>query len=357
MKKYMENFNLFDFVLVFLSVLLKYLKFTFDVPLVFMYLLFATMIILDISILSKIKIKKNDIIQIVITSILCLVITLLTSSIDFAMPLLFAIYFRKKGIKIYLFYLFLSGIFCFTATIILNGLGLLESNVMQRLVNGEIVTRNSLGFEHVNSTMMHWFSLIVLFYILFEKKIINYAIIAIISYFLFRQTDCRTGFYVILIFITFTVFFEKKEFKFLKNNGQYLFIFLTLITIILCKNFGDSDNIYNEIASNRFLIGNSLISQYGLFSIIGFDIPLTTPIDNIYLFFLLRYGLIAYFTIIYIFMTGFKKIDNQKYRISIITFFIYCLFESNYVYYINFSFFILIFYIINGGDIYVRKKD
>ena len=346
LKIYNKNFNFLDFIIVFFSVALKYLKSTFGISDIYMGIYFLFLCILVLVKFVKLRHNKKNLWNLFVILLYCLIITYSTAAVDFAMSLILVLVFYKKGYQQYLYYLLISSIICFSLTTILGQIGIIESEILTRKVEGEILERNSLGFQTVNGAFLHWYIIILLYFYLFGFNKLSYIILGGISYYLYLCTNTRTGFYCVIAFMILAPIFNLGTGKLFFKTSKYWFIIFTIVSIGLALVFGKANNEINEIVSNRFVLWNYSLKNYPISSILTNHNLDTYPLDNLYINFLQHYGLIAYtgLCLLYFFCTS--RIKDKKMLITLFFFLIYCMFESNNYYYINYSFFILMYVLI-----------
>lgn len=348
LKNYNKNFNFLDFIIVFFSVLLKYLKSTFAISDIYMGIYFLFLCVLVLTKFIKSRHNKQSLLNMFIILLYCLIITYSTASVDFAMSLILVLVFYKKGYQQYLYYLLISSVICFFLTIILGQIGIIESEILTRKVDGEILQRNSLGFQTVNGAFLHWYIIVLLYFYLFGFNKLSYIILGGISWYLYICTNTRTGFYCVIAFLLIAPILNRGTKNLFFKTSKYWFIIFTIISIGLALMFGISNNKINQAVSDRFFLWNYSLKHYPVTTILTNHNLDTYPIDNIYINFLQHYGLIAYIGLCLLYFFGLPKINDKKMLITLFFFLIYCIFESNNYYYINYSFFILMYVLINS---------
>lgn len=345
MSEYTKNFKVIDFVLVFLSVFLKYMKFTFSISSIYIYILFYVFIFINIIGFQKLKVRKNELVKIIILFIFCLCATFFTNTIDFVMPFLFVLFFYRKDYKQYLFYLFISSCFCFAIVLIGNNVGIIEASTMNRQIyNGKIIVRSSIGFEHVNSAFVHYTIIVLLWYYLFKNNKLFYIVNLTITLYIFNQTNSRTGFMCLSLFFLLSIFNLEKIAPIIQKLLPLSFLLLFIVSIVITGNFEVSS--INELLTNRPYYWNYCFQNLNEFSLFGNEIPENIPIDNLYLYILFKCGILVFLVYIVLFIVGAKKITDKKLMLTLIMFGAYALFESNHVYYINYTMFIIYYYFI-----------
>ncbi|MEG0523165.1 MAG: hypothetical protein RR435_04430 [Erysipelotrichaceae bacterium] len=357
MKKYCAKFELLDFILVFMSVLLKYLKFVFSINPMFMNIYFAILVLICIVKLNGMTFKKKIVMRIFVVFVFSAFATFVANSLDFVMPFLFALIFMKKDFKQYLFYLLISSAICFSSVIILSNLNIISSHELNRIVDNDITVRTSLGFEHVNAAFLHYFIILTLWYILFDNNMKFYIFNIIIIMFLMQKTLCRTGFYCSIIFLVLTFIKSRYFEKFILMFTKYIFPVFSFISFYIAINYSVYNVSFNNALSQRPLYWNYCFEHLNQFSLIGNEINLNVTIDNMFINIYFSYGIIVFLMFLVVYVYGLKNIRDYKMCLVMITFGIYGLFESNHFYYLNYTLFIIFGYLINSNINFKRYKN
>lgn len=332
--------NKTKFILVFLSIFLKYSQFLFNHSKIIIYLYFAILLFFSILNISNIKIRKKTLLNIVLVSLNLLFLTLLTSSLDFAIPILFYLLFYNENKEKLLKYILYSSIFCFILTLLLSFTGLIDSSISYRLVDGVLYTRNSLGFQTVNAPFLHLFPIIILSFCLCKNyKFLN-IIYIIILLILYRFTNCRTGLICIIICLLLFNFIKNVNLNKYEKISKYSFFIFTILSVTLACFFGENLEI-NSLVSSRFSFWNHYLNNSSNYSLFGINLIENMAIDNLFLNFLFRYGIIGYLLIALYFSK--IKFNNTKEFLAFFVTLIYCIFESINYYYLNISFILICF--------------
>ena len=350
------------FLLVFLAILFKYLSmwsylilgnFKTSLP------LFLVIIALFFVLISNLKVLKKNFKKMLLLGIGGVIITVMTSSIDYAIACLFAIVFSisKDGDKKFVKYFFISSIILFILTILMSVMGILPENNSIRRVNGETLVRANLGFTGMNTVFLCFLPIVLSFFILYEKKFEKKKLLVIIitffiSYVLYKATLCRTGFYCSLIMLLLFFFVDNiHNSKIISVLVKYSYIILLIISIGIAIIYGSTyENSVNMILTGRPYYWNYYISNYQL-SLTGIDILNTMPLDNAYLTYLYDYGIICFILFAYITFISQKSISKNKYiLLAFLVFAIYGIFENNFIYHYNFMLTLQMIYIIGIKD-------
>lgn len=336
--------NFIYFVIIFITILYKYLIIWkgSSLPLIELLIVFAG--ILSFFILLKKKYNKTIIKKILIIFIFFLITYYAVGTIDIIVSLLYALLFydEKNGDREFIKIFVLSSATLFFITLLLYCTGSLNSTSSQRLVNNSIEIRNSLGFTHVNSVFMYFMPIILGIYYLidiknFKTKFVYLLVVDTISAILYSFTLCRTGI-ILIIFLNILMIFEKFicTKKIVKLLIKYKYIFFTILTLCVCFAFGsDYTNPINKLFSFRLSYISEAFQTYGI-KLIGFG-EKKVLIDNGYITILLSYGLLPFIFYFYFSMKTFSYfIQDNKKLIILIIFSIYLLLENNVVYATNF---------------------
>ena len=350
------------FLLVFLAILFKYLSmwsylilgnFKTSLP------LFLVIIALFFVLISNLKVLKKNFKKMLLLGIGGVIITVMTSSIDYAIACLFAIVFSisKDGDKKFVKYFFISSIILFILTILMSVMGILPENNSIRRVDGETLVRANLGFTGMNTVFLCFLPIVLSFFILYEKKFEKKKLLVIIitfliSYVLYKATLCRTGFYCSLIMLLLFFFVDNiHNSKIISVLVKYSYIILLIISIGIAIIYGSTyENSFNMILTGRPYYWNYYISNYQL-PLTGIDILNTMPLDNAYLTYLYDYGIICFILFAYITFISQKSISKNKYiLLAFLVFAIYGIFENNFIYHYNFMLTLQMIYIIGIKD-------
>lgn len=357
--------HILEIMIVFLAILFKYISIWNILSGSLKYLVIIFAIGIAILILSDKKYTKKQMMIIFIFFCLSCIITYSSKEIDFIISLLLAIVFSKKDNGDYKFvkYFVLSSCICYILTVLFNFLGIVEGTSAIRNVDGIIVLRNSLGFEHVNAVFKNFLPIALGIYLLCkvqqEKKILKLVIIIeITAFILFSYTNCRTGFMVILLLIPYTLFEGKLKKMITLRYLKYLFAIFTIASFLIAHFFGNPFGEINLMLSNRPFLWNNIVH---LLKISIFNNPMFQDyvLDNMYLWLLYNYGLVTYLTYLVIFYLGTKKMSkNKNFFIIILLFSIYALFENLNVYNYNFLLVLQMMYLLaNDNKMYWLKNS
>lgn len=357
--------DLFNFLIVFCLILYKYflmwnqnLSLNLNLNLMLIYIL-----LIAIAIVSHKNFNKNLIFKIAVIFIFFIVSYYKSEAIDIliAFVLAFCFFDEENGEKKFLKSFMISSSILFIITIMLFALGILPDNALQRANGTTSLIRSSLGFFHANSAFLYFIPIVLSYYSLKRdniKKIPFLFIIDIISLILYYFTICRTGL-IIIIVINICVIFDRflsrnKIMEFITKHGYIIFL---SITLILAMKYGpDFVAPFNKILSMRPYFYYLAINQFG-FHLFGYGIQDLIIIDNLYLTYILIYGIIPYLFFLFFQYKTFSRFKEEKIVIVMFVFFIYGMLENNFVYCNNFILTLqFIFYLQQKIDIKGAKN-
>lgn len=355
MKIKINKIDILSFLLVFLCYLIRFCQVLFGLSSFYFTLYICLLGYITFLSFGRKKFFINQFKNIFLMGILILVLTLTTKKIDFIVPLLFAFLFCDKDYKKVLLYIFLSSTILFYGSILLNYLGITENNYIHRLVDGVIIARSSLGYPNVNSAFIHFFSIPLLYYILFDKKI-NYLLFIFTSFYIYLETNCRTGFFCLVLFFIFIFLLPQKVKDNISKNVP-LFFLIFFILSLYCGIYYYKFHWINNLTSNRLYSWGMAIKTYGV-SFLGFGkSSMNIAVDNLYIGLLTKFGIISLIVYFFIYFINIKYIYDKKAKIVLLFFLIYGLFEMNFDFYINFSLFLLFYFYFNKNNFVNIKKE
>ncbi len=341
--------NIFEFIIIFLALLFKYMVMWDFIDKSASAYILVIAVIYSIIIIFNNKIYKCQLKRFVMLGLCSVWIYYTSGAIDFIISFLFAISFCniKDGDYKYIRYFAISSIILFVTTLFLNYVGVLKQAYSQRIINGEYVIRNNLGFAHVNSVFLYFIPIVLALKLTNSKasdKLFKIAVL-VCSVIIYYYTKCRTGMLVIvLIYIIdmLKVYFKNSKVKFVI---KYEFIIFTIMSIVMALYF--TNTFINVLLSNRPFYWSKAMEVIG-FSVLGRDPIKTIPLDNMYITYLINYGYISYFIYAVIYVKIGKKICNNNLLIIVFTIFnIYGLFENAFVYCNNFTLVLGFIYLLN----------
>ena len=298
--------------------------------------------------------RKNELLFIIIMLLINLIVLYISKEEKILILSLFVIACKKINIEKLIKFDATIKISFLIIVSLLYKLGLTEIYDMVR-ENGQI--RYSMGFSHPNVFAAYLFSATLsLFFVLFNKnykksKLIFLLIASIILG--YNITSSRTLVISIIVLIVFLCF-SKKNLKILKI-AKYLPITIAAISLILGYAYNSNNQILNNLntlSSQRVYFMNKFLNEYNV-TLFGNKIEYISSIygkengieamvlDNAYLLFILKYGIIMTIIFGYMLIKTLKKFEHdRKVIIPLISFMIYGFFESGFIY-LNINIFLL----------------
>lgn len=354
-----KKLNWFEGILVFLCILFKYLiVYGVSQTILYMYMMIVAVIIM-IDIINK-KFSRNEFLKIMFFLGISAYFVVIYQDVNFLISFLLAMLCIRRNDNSFVKMFFISSVFMYILTIILNNFGVLESHNIYRMSENELILRNSLGFSHPNEVFLFFIPIALAGYYLYSDKIIYYIILIVTSSILYQISDSRTGFIVIICIIIFQLF-SKKVVRFKLNKIlPYVILILTILSIWLAKTYGnDLENNISDMFSGRPYYWNYYLENGKMFTILGKNQIEDVYLDNFYLYMLVELGIVGYMIYYMIYYNGFKKIYmNNKMVVIIITFLIYGISETNVIIgSINFLFAIILKELIVENKIEEEKNE
>lgn len=332
-----------NFFIVFLFLSYKYILMWFlNFGIKINYLIIIPLI-LSILVLARKKYAKSTLVKFLVLLVFFAFSYYNSQAIDILLAIIFSLLFydRKNGDKEFIKYFVIVSSILFSLTIIFSLFGIINSTISQRVVNGAILLRKSLGFSHANSAFIYFMPIVLgIIYIKGEKlkKPLFLFTIDAISLFLYAVTQSRTGLLLIIVLNFLLIFdFIIIKSKIIKIITKYNYIILLLFSLYLGTKIGlVFENPINRLLSFRPFYYNQAISFYG-FHIFGGTSNANIVLDNSYLTYLLIYGIIPYIFYALFQIKTFNFFKEDRKRIIILFIFaVYGVLENNYVYSCNF---------------------
>lgn len=302
-----------------------------------------------------------------------LFMTTLSRDANFILPFFIGAAFAYDDYRQFIKKFLVSSCICFALHFLFYSFGLLPQrpSMIRTLANGQIVQRYFLGFEHPNNASLFFLPIALSGCILANKKnqkLLVFIFTIVIMTPLYIATRSRTGFYLILLFLTILIatdHLKLLQYKWLFKFFDLSFFLFSLLSVFLAKTFGnDINNPINALFSNRPHIWSQVLDFP--IKIIGaspgsnnFILLKHYSIDNFYIFTLVNYGIIPFLIIGYLFYKLLGNIycskDVQLY-FTVVAFLIYGIMETNTIIpSINFSLCFLFSQYINKN--YFSKTD
>lgn len=178
--------------------------------------------------------------------------------------------------------------------------------------------RYALGFNHANTLAMFSFSILLSFILCFEKMKKRFLVVVCflaLSLFIFKLTNSRE--FISLSFVTLLLYYFGNV-KFLHKLMKYISypsFFIALLSGLCFLLAADINSPFfywvNEITSNRILIQYEAIIYYPIDWMGYISTPLLDlykiNIDNMYMGYLVRYGIIGFLLFILFIFSSIKK--------------------------------------------------
>lgn len=332
---YLENIednrmNFIEKIIIFLEIFFKYLI-TYGVSDIFLCLYLIILITIVLVDLYKRKMYVSELKNILIFGLIACYFIIFYFEQNFLISFLLAIVCLNRNDKDFLKNFFYSSIICFVFTLILNLMGILEVDNIIRNVNGVIIARYTLGFRHPNEVFLFFLPIVLSGFCLFSDKKMFYILTIISASLLYKFTDSRTGFYVVIIFLIFVLFRKIFTKKLIKKAIPVLFLILTIFSIFLAMFYGENrNNKISRILSGRPYYWNYYVENETLITPFGNNIVEEQVIDNFYIYLLVQLGLVGYIIYFIIYYVSLKNLNyDYKYLIVATIFLIYGLFEAN----------------------------
>ena len=278
--------NAFNFISIFLIVSYSYLRMLGmdGKTWIFCYIIFLSMFALIR--FSKIKLKKKEIIKLMFFVIIGLYSAFIIQSMDLLIAIIGAIGFLKYDSKEFIKKFLISSVICYVSIIVLYLLKIIPDNPLVSIRNGEIITRVSLGFGHVNQVFLYLLPIQLCLYALYgnNKKLIS-VLIFITSTILYIFSGCRTGYYTSIIFLIICNFPRIMKYKITNKIMVFLFLIFTILSVVICTKYGaNGANKINEILSLRPYYINQYLEQYDLITLKGGYFNREIPLENMYIY-------------------------------------------------------------------------
>jgi hypothetical protein len=341
-----------DFIILFLSVLYKYLLVDTrkKLPTVYYLILLAIALLCMLKIFFSVESHRMPQpgywpAKLLGVFLFVVLVTVISRDANFLLPFLLAVAFSYDNDHRFIKGFFTSSCICFAFHILLHLLGFLPDQVVitRMLGNGQIVRRASLGFEHPNNASLFFLPIFLGGYILINKKTEKllfcfFTILSICG--IYFTTRSRTGVFLILFFLLSFLINEQKllNHRWIFKIFNSSFFLLSAVSIILAKSFGENANNWvNQMLSNRPYIWNQYLKLS--INLIGassgynsFTAQNMYSVDNYYIFILVNYGLLPFLMVGYLTYNLMKDLFNAKRAklyIAVTAFLIYGITETN----------------------------
>lgn len=218
---------------------------------------------------------------------------------------------------------------------LLSTLGIIPSstnNIGVNIFTGAVITRQSFGFEHVN--MLGGFVLLIyISYLNFRGKafgLVDFGGSILISVFLFFVANTKTSAFLISILAVLIAcdnLWKKIDRKAVYRVCLWIIcgsVGLSFFSAVTYNGSNPTFELLDVLLSKRLSFAHSFIEKYG-FTLFGQELELISidqasllgvsalVLDNAFLHLILRYGIVAFVTVIalylYIFLYGYRNGD------------------------------------------------
>jgi hypothetical protein len=175
-----------------------------------------------------------------------------------------------------------------------------------------------------------------------KLKLIDYLSLSSIAIMVLVISDSRTSTFVIILLVLLSIILKLlikygKE-KILYSAMWVIFFTVPVLSIYFITQFDPGNNLHlflDFIFSRRLQLSNRLYEMYG-FSFLGQYTPLLSgdyrvrriPLDNMFVFVSIRYGVVTLGIILLGFFVALRKAMKEKYYPAIICIFMYLLFAT-----------------------------
>lgn len=324
----------FEIIIIILGILFKYLL-GYGINQIILYLLLLIISIFTFLYILHLKLNEKEWKSIIFFLIISLFFIITQKDVNFYLSVLFTCLIFKKDDKEFIKVFLITSTCLFLLTILLNRVGIIESQNLVRYKDDGKIIRYSLGFEHPNLVFLYFMPIALGSYYLFNDNKKYYLVLFITSTILYKLSDCRTGYICILLIpllhiIITNKLLNKKFIQFLIKNILLIF---TTITIIVSIKYGyDNTNTVSTLLSGRPYYLNYYLKNNLVFTLFGGNFTSKYVIDNFYLYLLIQLGLLGYYIYYKIYKEGIKYlILDKKYIVILIEFCIYGLLETNVI--------------------------
>lgn len=329
---FFKKFNVAEGIIIFLSILLKYLIIhETEESIIYIYLVLV--ILFTFGIIFQKKFQVKEFLKIIFFLGLSLYFVIMYKDVNLFISVLMAVICLNRRnddfIKIFL----VSSLILYTGNILLNLIGIIPSQNMVRNTTTGVIVRYDLGFGHPNQVFLFLLPIIFSGYYLYNNKKSFYVISLIISIIFYKLSYCRTGMMCIL-FLLFAGWFQTYKGFFKKNKMlKYIFLIFTLSSLFIAVQCGnDVQNPLNKVLSNRPYCWNWYNKNNLMFSLFGHNFNPKVTIDNFYIYILVDYGIVGYIIYFLVYNFSIKKIKSDyKLCLILLIFLMYGLFETNVI--------------------------
>lgn len=330
--KLINKFNFVEIIIIFFSILLKYLIIH-KVSNLVLYPYLCGLLFLAFCVVFRKKVKHSELMKIMFLFLISVYFVVYYKDVNFLISFLLAIVCLDKENKSFIKIFMVSSIVLYILNIVFNFMGILPSNNLVRYTESGVITRYDLGFGHPNEVFLFWLPILFSAYYLYGENKAFYLITTLISLILFYLSNCRTGIVCALLLLalgwiqSFTG--KLKNFRFI----SIIFLMYSFISILIASKFGSNINDPINVAlSYRPYYWNLYLDNNMLFSIFGHNYNTVWYIDNFYLYLLIDLGITGFLLYFILYFLSLKRLHlDYKLVLIIFVFLTYGLFESNVI--------------------------
>lgn len=330
--KLINKVNFVEIIIIFFSILLKYLIIH-KVSNLVLYPYLCGLLFLAFCVVFRKKVKHSELMKIMFLFLISVYFVVYYKDVNFLISFLLAIVCLDKENKSFIKIFMVSSIVLYILNIVFNFMGILPSNNLVRYTESGVITRYDLGFGHPNEVFLFWLPILFSAYYLYGENKAFYLITTLISLILFYLSNCRTGIVCALLLLvlgwiqSFTG--KLKNFRFI----SIIFLMYSFISILIASKFGSNINDPINVAlSYRPYYWNLYLDNNMLFSIFGHNYNTVWYIDNFYLYLLIDLGLTGFLLYFILYFLSLKRLHfDYKLVLIIFVFLLYGLFESNVI--------------------------
>lgn len=231
--------------------------------------------------------------------------------------------------------------------------------------------RYSMGFSHPNVFAAYVFFIMAeVFYLLYKKNRLCLFIMLLCAFFLIDKIANSRSVMLGLIFLMVFTILDFEKIKIVKKIPTFkIFIVFFMLSLIIGYTFNESNAFYkalNLISSQRIYFMHKYLSQYNI-NLFGNHIVYVSSLfaskknieamilDNSYLLFLLKYGILNFAVFSCLIKKVLDKYENNNFLLKsiFVALIIFGFFESTFIY-INTNVFLLFLSKVFFND---RKDD
>ena len=182
--KLINKFNFVEIIIIFFSILLKYLIIH-KVSNLVLYPYLCGLLFLAFCVVFRKKVKHSELMKIMFLFLISVYFVVYYKDVNFLISFLLAIVCLDKENKSFIKIFMVSSIVLYILNIVFNFMGILPSNNLVRYTESGVITRYDLGFGHPNEVFLFWLPILFSAYYLYGENKAFYLITTLISLILF----------------------------------------------------------------------------------------------------------------------------------------------------------------------------